>query len=111
MYHPARVVERIDTGQKTVFLVETWDENTFTLDAADDLDADSVGTDAVVLLDYYPDERFDIPTPRQVVATVVPDDQADDLWDRYRKLYEESPAEQTAPMQMPNQPFEGGYIG
>lgn len=111
MYHPAKIQEAIDAGDRMVFLVKTWDENTFTVDAADDLDDDAVETGDVVLLDYYPDESFDMPTPKQVVAAVLDEEQADEVWEKYRTMYENSQGQQTAPMQMPNQPFEGGYIG
>lgn len=111
MYHPAKVVEKIEAGTKTAVLVNTWDENTFTVDVDGDVSADDLSEDTVVLLDYYPDDRFEMPTPRQVVTAVLNGDQADRIWDRYEELYEESQGQQTAPMQMPNQPFEGGYIG
>jgi hypothetical protein len=111
MYHPAKVEEKISTGTATAFLVTTWDENTFTLGADDSLDTSGVAEGDVVLLDYYPDDRFEMPTPRQVVTAVLGDDQADRIWTKYKELYEQSQGQQTAPMQMPNQQFEGGYIG
>lgn len=111
MFHPAKVQETIKTGRETAFLVETWDENVFTLSAADSLDVDAVGTDDVVLIDYYPDDSFDLPSPKQEVSAVLSDEKADTVWKRYRKLYEESRGQQTGQMQVPNQPFEGGYIG
>ncbi len=112
MFHPAKVQEKIDAGQETMFLVETWDENVFTLAADDDLDADAVDAEDVVLIDYYPDESFDLPSPRQVVSSVLDGEQADRIWERYREMFNESGGPQTAQMQVPNQqPFEGGYIG
>lgn len=111
MYHPAKVQEKIAAGTRTAFLVETWDENTFTVDVDDNVAVDTVSKGDVVLLDYYPDESFDMPTPRQVVSAVLEADQAERVWERYRDMYEESKGQQTAPMQLPNQPFEGGYIG
>ncbi len=111
MYHPAKVQEKIDVGTTTAFLVTTWDENTFTVDADSDLDTADITEDDVVLLDYYPDDAFEMPTPRQVVAAVLEADQAERVWEKYRDMFEESQGQQTAPMQMPNQPFEGGYIG
>lgn len=111
MYHPAKVQEKIDVGSNTAFLVTTWDDNTFTVDVDDDVEVDNVAEDDVVLLDYYPNESFDLPTPRQVVSAVLNEEQAERIWEKYRELFEESKGQQTAPMQMPNQPFEGGYIG
>lgn len=112
MFHPAKVKEKIDAGQDTVFLVETWDENVFTLAAADDLEINAVDTDDVVLIDYYPDEAFDLPSPRQVVSAVLNGEEADRIWERYREMFNDSGGPQTAQMQFPNQqPFEGGYIG
>lgn len=112
MYHPAKVLERIDTGDGVVFLVETWDENTFTLNPATDLDTDAVEDRAIVLLDYYPDPDYDLPTAKQVVAAVLDEDQGERIWSRYKELYENAGGQQTAMMQpMGNNPFDGGYIG
>lgn len=111
MYHPAKVKEKIEADGKTVFLVETWDRNTFTLDTAPDLSPDDIGKDDVVLLDYYPDTAFDIPTPKQVVSTVLRGEQAERIWTFYDEFYEENAEQQTAGFQMPQKPFEGGYIG
>lgn len=112
MYHPARVLQRIPVeAGGTAFLVETWDRNTFTVAAADELDADSVSPDDVVLLDYYPDDRFDVPTPRQVVAARLDEEAGKRIWEQYQQLFEESQQQQTAMMQQMPQQFDGGYIG
>lgn len=113
MYHPAKVQEKIAAGTKTAFLVKTWDKNTFTIDAADDLNTGNVAEGDVVLLDYYPDPNFEMPTPRQVAVAKLDDEQADRIWETYEEMYEDSQAQQTAPMQAQGgqTPFEGGYIG
>ncbi len=92
-------------------MVKTWDENVFTLAAAPELDDSRVAVDDVVLLDYYPDDAFDLPAPKQVVAAVLDGEKAESVWEKYRDLYENSKGQQTGQMQFPNQPFEGGYIG
>ena len=110
MYHPAKVQEIIATSDGNKFFVETWDENAFTLDVGDGVDPDSIEQGAVVLLDYYPDPDYDLPTPKQVVAAVLDDEQGDRIWTRYKDLYEDAPNQQTA-MQMQQMPFDGNYIG
>ncbi len=110
MYHPAKVEWKIEAS-RTAFLVETWDRNLFVLGVADDLDPNTVTEGDVVLLDYHPDPRFDVPTPRQVVAAVLDDEEAEAVWDRFQDAFEDAPEQQTAMMPMQNQQFEGGYIG
>lgn len=112
MYHPAKIREKITSNDETAFMVETWDENVFTVGAADSINPDNISEGTVVMLDYYPDEAFDMPTPKQVVAMVLDDEQGKQVWSKYRDLFEEQSQQQTAPVQqMPNAPFDGGYIG
>lgn len=112
MYHPAKVETVIETGDRPICVVETWDKNLFTVDVADDVDADQIETDRIVLLDYSADDRFEMPTPRQEVAAVLSDEQGQSIWERYKTVFQETQEQQTAMMQMPaNQPFDGGYIG
>lgn len=110
MYHPAKVEERIETAQGTVFTVETWDGNLFTVDVAEDLDPATVAEDAVVLIDYAPDPRFDVPSPKQVVAAVLDEKQGERVWKRYTSLFEETKQQPTM-IQPPQQGFDDGYIG
>lgn len=110
MYHPAKVEERVATAQGTVFTVETWDGNLFTVDASQELDTDAVEEGAVVLIDYAPDPRFDVPSPKQVVAAVLDDEQGKQVWKRYTSLFEETQQQPTM-IQPPGQGFDDGYIG
>lgn len=109
MYHPAKVEEIVD-GEPVVLVVSTWDDNTFTLDVADGLSVDAVEEGSIVLLDYYPDERFDMPTAKMVVSKLLDGEQGERVWERYREQFEETQQQQTAMLQQ-HQPFEGGYIG
>lgn len=110
MYHPARVEERIETGDGAVFTVETWDGNLFTVDPSDDLDTDTVEQGSIVLLDYGPDPAFDVPSPKQVVAAVLDEEQGQRVWERYTSLFEETQQQPTM-IQPPQQGFDDGYIG
>ncbi|MDY6777733.1 MAG: hypothetical protein SVU32_03645 [Candidatus Nanohaloarchaea archaeon] len=110
MYHPAKVDQVVDATDG-ILRVTTWDRNTFTLAAAPDLDVDGVEEGDVVLLDYYPDESYDIPSPKQVVSHVLRGEKGEELWEDYEQLYEESQEQQTAMNPIPNQPFDGNYIG
>lgn len=110
MYHPARVEERIDTPHGVVFTVETWDGNLFTIDADTDLEPDTVAQDDIVLIDYAPDPRFDVPSPKQTVAAVLDEDEGERIWKRYTALFEETQQQPTM-IQPPQQGFDDGYIG
>lgn len=112
MYHPAKIEDVVEAGGRPVCVVETWDKNLFTVDVADGVDTDRIAPDRIVLLDYSADDRFEVPTPRQEVAAVLSDEQGEQIWDRYKSVFQETQEQQTAMMQMPaNQPFDGGYIG
>lgn len=111
MYHPARVHRIIPTSDEPVFFVKTWDGNAFTLAASDSLNPTTVSEDDIVLLDYYPNPEYDIPTARQTVAAVLDDEEGEQIWDEYQTMYDEQQAQQTGPMMQQQSPFEGNYFG
>lgn len=110
MYHPARVKSVIETTDEPVFFVETWDGNAFTLAAKDGLETSQIEDDDIVLLDYYPDPDYDLPTAQQKVAALLDDEEGESIWDQYQDLYDDQQAQQTGPM-MQQTPFDGNYIG
>lgn len=110
MYHPARVNDVIQTEDTPVFFVETWDGNAFTLAAKESLDTETIEENDIVLLDYYPDPDYDLPTAKQKVAAVLDDEEGDRIWEKYQEMQDEQQAQQTGPM-MQQTPFDGSYIG
>jgi hypothetical protein len=111
MYHPAQVQEIITTDSEPKFLVQTWDENTLTVDAGEDVETDSISQGDIVLLDYTPRPDFQVPTPKQVVGAVLKDEQGKRVWNQYRELFNQQPNQQTAMAAPNNAAFDGNYIG
>lgn len=111
MYHPAKVEHVVD-ADGPVLMVETWDNNLFTLATADDIDAEDVAEGDVVLVDYYPREGLDLPSPKQEVSHVLDDEDGETVWETYEQSFEAGPEQQTGAMGgMPGQRFDGNYIG
>ncbi|MDY6771609.1 MAG: hypothetical protein SV186_06690 [Candidatus Nanohaloarchaea archaeon] len=112
MYHPAKVEQVIDAEDGPVLMVQTWDQNTFTVNTADRIQAADVAEGDVVLLDYYPDEQYDMPKPKQIASHVLDGEEAEAVWETYEQQFEAAPDQATGmQQQVPQQAFDGNYIG
>ncbi|PIT83965.1 hypothetical protein COU37_05795 [Candidatus Micrarchaeota archaeon CG10_big_fil_rev_8_21_14_0_10_45_29] len=95
MYHPGKVIEVIRPSEKEVTSSDTsvqavldmWDENIITLEVSAKIAA-KIKEGQVVLVDYRPDEKFEAPVPRHLVAKILEGKKAKKVWEAYSQMQE-----------------------
>jgi len=90
MYHIGKVVKIHRKREKELGIqatIDMWDENVLTADV-DQKVATEMKEGKYVLVDYQPIPGLTIPQPRQVVARVLDDGEADDVWRAYKQRYD-----------------------
>ena len=112
MYHPGKVVEVIRPSEKEVVssdasvqaVLDMWDENIITLDVSAKI-APSIKEGQVVLVDYRPDEKFEAPVPRHLVAKILEGKKAKKIWNAYAEMQERKKRRAAKPQPSPVQSY------
>lgn len=90
-YHPGKVMDTYSAGDSGVIagalgiqaMVRMWDGHTLVVNVDQKLGG-KLKTGDVVLVDYYPSEKFETPLPRMAVAKILRGDKARKIVDEYK---------------------------
>ncbi|MEM3362390.1 MAG: hypothetical protein QXV64_01890 [Candidatus Anstonellaceae archaeon] len=94
MYHPGRVIEVFRAKDKNISSAdestqatcEMWDENILTFLVAKKIEG-KIKPGQYVLVSYRPDQKFNPPIPEHLIVKILPEKQAQKIWEKYKEMY------------------------
>ncbi len=112
MFHPGKVIYVFNCGKDEVSAngeaqatVIMWDENMITLEVHPRIKG-NVREGDIVLVDYRPIEKLNMPVPKQAIVKILRGKKAKDLWAEYAEYHEKR---KRSANRLPTAPQ--GYIG
>ncbi len=94
MFHPGKVIavlaggkDEFSSDSTSQAVVMMWDENMITLEIHPKIKS-KVKEGDVVIVDYRPSEKLNVPVPKQAIIKVLKGKTAKFVWDQYTEYHE-----------------------
>jgi len=117
-HHPGKVMGIYSASDKAVVAADTgiqamvrmWDGHTLTINVAHKLKA-KIKVGDIVLVDYYPSEKFNTPIPKIVVTKILRGDNARRVVEEYKDYYKRTRKMAKRGTEGPAEKVHERYIG